>query len=191
MMRFEELLAHARDTYHAGFVQRVAQLRRSGESFAAEVLVQPNNWTSPPPFNLTRVDVLKGAEGDWGIERLVDAPADPVPAREYTTVDGLHVVAGVLGWESFTIAVVAPRFGFAELSKWLGRWLEVDDAHAEDATGLSGVVHGLAWERDGDRLLLTVDFGSAPPEAAHELLGVLAANGVTRCEILPPSPPES
>jgi hypothetical protein len=182
----EAILSRARDAYLANFVAEIDELRRGGEQFAVELLVQPNGWTSPFPFNLMRIDFMIGHADDPRIVRLVDGPATAAEPFEHVLEGGLRVSGTSVGWEAFDVSFSSETFAVAALDGWLRLWLDVDEVLGVDKHGLARVVHGLAWEADADRWRITADLGSAPVEAALELLGVLAANGVTACELSPP-----
>jgi hypothetical protein len=185
---FDAVLSAARESYRAFFVRRIAELRLGGKECVVELLVQPNGRVSPHPFNLIRLDVMMGRADDPRLERLVDGAVRATREEEFTLPGGLRVTASSVGWEEFVVSFSSPDFEIDALSDWLGRWMDVDETHAVDEHGLSGVVHGLAWEAQGYRWLVNADLGSAPVDAARELLGVLSASGVARCEILPPHP---
>jgi hypothetical protein len=183
---FDAMLSRTRDAYFAAFVAEVDGLRRGGEQFAVELLVQPNGWTSPFPFNLMRIDFVIGRADDPRIVRLVDGAPIAAEPFEHVLDGGLRVTGTSVGWETFDVSFSSATFDVAVLDGWLRAWLDVDETHGVDEHGLAGVVHGLAWDADADRWRITADLGSAPVESALELLGVLAANGVTACEVLPP-----
>jgi hypothetical protein len=133
-------------------------------------------------------------EGEFGLGMRMDLvvvrdgqPADPI------TVDSPSVVA----FEPFEIAVgdvpvafepfawdavrvtlegLAETASLSPVSEWFHRWFDETEEHPrDDRTGLLGVVHFLSdATRDGEQCVLTADLGSAPVDALHDLLDVLA-----------------
>ena len=66
------------------------------------------------------------------------------------------------------------------LEGWLRRWLDPDELRQSDDSGLSGVVHDLAWSPiEANAWQLDLDLGSAPLGALEELLQLLSGEAVT------------
>ena len=63
------------------------------------------------------------------------------------------------------------------------RWIDADEVREADSSGLSGVVHDLAWTTTDGEWQLDFDLGSAPIEALEDLLASLATAGVASVEV--------
>ena len=96
---------------------------------------------------------------------------------------GMEVQQRGFSWEALRLRFSAPQFEIESLGEWLRRWLDADEVRAPDASGLSGVVHDLAWTSEQDTWQLHVDLGSAPIEALEELLSDISATGVTSVQL--------
>jgi hypothetical protein len=177
---FFELAAFARDRY-LRFYREVIEELKGDASLALEVLVQPDERTSPHPFCLTRVDALVGGPQAPRVQRVVDARCDDV--INVTLASGLEVHQDAFSWEALRLAFSASTFRVETLEAWLRSWLDSDELREPDASGLSGVVHDLAWTQVEDAWQLHLDLGSAPLAAFQELLGILSAAGVTRVDV--------
>ena len=83
-------------------------------------------------------------------------------------------------WDWLTLTVIGlPEEDAEELFRnWFLRWFDPEDENEIGADGLAGVVHYMGEPRRvEEQLRLTVDLGSAPPEALNELLERLASHG--------------
>ena len=67
---------------------------------------------------------------------------------------------------------------------WFLRWFDPEDTNEIGNDGLAGVVHYMSEpQRVGDKLHLTLDLGSAPPEALEQLLELLARQGAVAASV--------
>jgi len=180
-------VAKKRESYLEFLREGIRELSAKTDQFAVELLVKPNGWDSPHPFCLCRVDLIYGGPEVPKVQRFVDKVRPEIPILEHRLESGLVVSAGEFGWEEFTVAFESAVFTFRDLEPWLSGWLDPDETKPADEYGLSGVVHSIAWNQEEDRWRLHVDFGSAEAEALAQLLDVLAATGIERCELEPPT----
>jgi hypothetical protein len=87
-------------------------------------------------------------------------------------------------WVRITIRGL-PEQAVAALSRnWFFRWFDPDDANEADDQGLYGVVHFLDEpETVTDGIELSIDLGSAPPEALDDLLRQVSAHGASAMRV--------
>lgn len=147
--------------------------------FAVEILVQPDGRTTPSPFCLTRIDIISGEPTAPNLIRVADSLEEPGSSATFQLPNGLEVQQDGFSWEALQLSFLGPQFEIDRLQGWLKMWLDADEVREPDASGLSGVVHDLAWTTDHGMWQLDVDLGSAPIEALEALLSDISAAGVT------------
>ena len=110
------------------------------------------------------------SEPNTAIEFVPDAEVFRGPA---TFVDGdLSVEFDSVSWDNMTLSFPPGLIQAANLNSWFNRWLDVD-RDPGDLSVTSGIIHSVSVTRGG----ISVDFGTAPSEAAVELLELLRAHG--------------
>ena len=182
-----ERVTQQRDQYQLLLRNRVRALRSSQSRFATELLIEPNNLQSSRPFSLIRVDAIYGPSEAPTIERIVSGRAVPTAVQRHTLDCGINISAGPVSWESICFAFHSQSFQIDLLSDWLNEWIDIEEVKEHDADGLSGVVHSCTGvATDSFYWQLLTDFGSAPIAAFHELVALLARNGVRDCSLSVP-----
>ncbi len=79
-------------------------------------------------------------------------------------------------WDDVIVLFSGPP---ADFDAWFDLWFDPEEKCFEDGAELSGRIHSLIVENGR----VSVDFGSAPPEALFDLLLVLSGGGVTNVAI--------
>jgi hypothetical protein len=175
---FLEQAAIARDRY-LSFYRRAIEELQGAPHLAVELLLQPNARTTPAPFCLMRVDALLGGASAPEIQRIVDVITQ-APLVSFRLPSGLEIRQQAFSWEALRVTFSAPRFQIEALGTWLQTWLDPDEVREPDSSGLSGVMHDLAWSQfEPNTWRLDLDLGSAPLAALEELLDLLSGAGVT------------
>ncbi len=176
---FLQRAAKLRDRYVSFYRQAIANLG-SAPNLAVELLIRPNGRNTPEPFCLTRLDAIHGPVGKPNIDRFADS-LECAPKESFMLSDGLEVHQEDFSWEACRFTFSLAEFDVRTLRDWLLKWLDPDETRRPDASGLSSVVHDLAWSQtEPDKWCLDLDFGSAPVSALEELLAQLSSAGV-RC----------
>jgi hypothetical protein len=178
---FFEQAASCRQRY-LSFYRRSIEESKGEPAFAVELLVKPNGRTTPPPFCLMRVDIISGGSTAPEVRRIADAH-DEMDSATYQLPNGIQIHQRGFSWEALRLTFSGPRFKIESLESWLTTWLDADEVREPDSSGLSGVVHDLAWTVEADTWQLDVDLGSAPIEALEGLLADISAAGVTGIEL--------
>ena len=182
-----ERITREREQYQSFLRDRVRTLGSSQPRLAAEVMILPNNQPLPKPFGLIRVDIIYGPSEAPRIERVVSAGAVSIRGERHTLDCGINISAGPVSWESICFAFHSQSFQIDLLSDWLNEWIDIEEVKEHDADGLSGVVHSCTGvATDSFYWQLLTDFGSAPIAAFHELVALLARNGVRDCSLSVP-----
>lgn len=90
------------------------------------------------------------------------------------------------GWDWVVVTVSGlSEAQVAEIAKaWFLRWFDPEDTNDPNDEGLYGVVHFLGEpEVVSEGIQLTLDLGSAPPEALDELLEQVSIHGATAASV--------
>jgi hypothetical protein len=140
---FFEHAAIARAGY-LSFYRRAVEELNAEPYLALEVLVRPNDRTSPVPFSLTRVDAILGGAEDPRPQRFAEALRSP-HAEIFVLDSGLQVDQTSFSWEALRLHFTSEAFRIEILETWLRSWLDSDENREPDSSGLAGVVHDLAW----------------------------------------------
>lgn len=78
-------------------------------------------------------------------------------------------------WHACIIEALTDRFDRAAVLAWGTHWIDEEDLREKDAQGLQGVIHNISPPSYPlGKLTMKVDFGSAPVQAAIELIKVLS-----------------
>ena len=96
------------------------------------------------------------------------------------------VLIGPFVWDWVVITVSGlPEQEVAEVAKdWFFRWFDPEDTNDANGEGLYGVVHFLGEPKVvSEGIELTIDLGSAPPEALDELLERISSQGARAASV--------
>jgi uncharacterized protein YtpQ (UPF0354 family) len=181
-----QLWGPLRDEHLASLRALIAQLRSQHGPVVGECLIRVEQLE---PFPSRRMDaVFKGSKGEPQFRDLKDhLPTDcPVgfsaeiqlrPDAEATRCRFAPFV-----WNSCPVQVELRDDDWASsLKPWFAKWLDPDDKRPADESGVAGVVHAIEGLTPREKAVsFIVDFGSAPVEAAYELMNsFILAGAVT------------
>jgi hypothetical protein len=173
-MNFLEAVQRARDLYVDQLTGFIQTQRATGKRGASEVKLQ-----LPPPKRLfqcfTCVDYL---ENDRDGVVAIDMAADRHLQFEPTLLryKSLDVKLSGLCWDD----VIADFDGRTpDLTDWFDLWFDPTEKRFDSEAELTGRIHSLIAE-DGR---ISVDFGSAPPQAFFDLLDALIDAGVVEIKL--------
>jgi hypothetical protein len=178
---FLEQAARLRHRYLT-FYRRSIEEFKSEPGFAVELLVQPNGRTTPVPFCLTRIDIISGESDAPRVRRIADLQEE-ASSVNFWLPSGVQMQQHAFSWEALRLRFSGPQFKIESLQGWLTSWLVADEVREPDSSGLSGVVHDLAWATEQGMWQLDVDLGSAPIDALEDLLAGISGAGVTSVEL--------
>lgn len=99
-----------------------------------------------------------------------------LPSR-ITLESGLEVKISPLVWNGIEIDSVVFDVNDREILDWFDNWIDTAEVKHEDEFGLRGVIHQVHIQPTDGKTNLSVDFGSAPIEAALEFFQKLSAMG--------------
>ena len=168
-MTFVEAVERARNLNVSQLSDFLRAHKASGKRGAGEVKLE---LTSPKRLfqNITCVDYL---ENDRDGVIAIDMAADRKLVFEPTRLQHQNLIINLNGlcWDDVTILFEGEA---PDLTAWFDLWFDPTEKNFERGAELSGRIHSLIAE-DGR---ISVDFGSAEPEALFDLLLVLSSIGV-------------
>jgi len=164
-------------TKYRAYYETCIQAYRQRDSFVTELLILVNDGPEPIPekHRLWRTDAI------W-IENENTQPTqfeiDPAPAFAPITevhTSGVKLTVYPFVWNACEFYFDSNESSWDAIDRWHVKWIDENDKKPQDKHGLSGVVHWLRQPiRDGNRVNLLLDFGSAPQDAFDEMIVALA-----------------
>lgn len=174
-----EVLSLIRESYLEVFRSALVQERRkhSDEPSGAEVLMRYGAEVGLL-CNLARIDfATKNNFIEVNTENTTNIQSDI--RFEF----GLEAEISAAVWNGVEIESVFFDATNEQIVDWFEKWIDLADLKVEDNFGLHGVIHQVHIEPIDDRTNLSIDFGSAPVEAAIEFFQVLFAMGNNKISI--------
>jgi hypothetical protein len=165
---FEDLVVRVRDHYLEQFWAFVEEQKARWPESASELKIQSNGGSSGIYKNLYCMDFVKKENGEIGFVELSPERFlrfDPVTfdcGRATLLVDHLR-------WYDVVIEHDAPDVPADAIEAWFEHWFDPDDA----AMRQTEIIHSLALT-PGE---ISIDMGTAPPDALYEMLGLLERAG--------------
>lgn len=133
-----------------------------------------------------RKDMATREQGNWITADVNALTVKPASSLRTIWNDQLRIEIKSITWDytTFRLRPCEALDDCSWLRGWFLRWFDLEDTNKTDQEGLSGVVHFISDpERMDTHVQVTIDFGSAPIQAFHELLDCFIASGITDCEI--------
>jgi len=163
-------VARMRDHYVEQFAAFADDQRRGCTQGASEVKLQLSE-TSEVFQRLYCVDFIKNDGGSEVVE------LQPAHVLSFDPIEG-SINAASLSIEHLRCDDVVIYHDLAtvpsgDLADWFRRWFDPDDGRHDEHEPLSNVIHSLLVQPN----VLSIDFGTAPPEAFWEILDLLAEAG--------------
>lgn len=164
------------------------EAHRDKDSFVAELLILVNGPPEvPKKYRLWRCDGIWKSDGQPKPVEFQLNPPEAAPAViEFR--NGIEVTLFPILWHSCEFQFQASNPSWQSLDQWQQKWIDEGDKQKRDEWGLAGVIHWMSQPaQDGSKYVFNVDFGSAPPNAFHELVTALGEAGghdlVVRCAL--------
>ena len=152
---------------------------REKENFVPELLMRVNGPPDvPEKYRLWRCDAIWKEDGrPQPGEFELDSPPPFAPLTEKHP-SGVLITLHPIVWHRCEFYFKAPGDTWKGVDRWQTKWLDEQDRRPPDKFGLAGVIHWLSQPScDGAQYSFLVDFGSAPPDAFHELVSALGDAG--------------
>ncbi|MGO9484841.1 MAG: hypothetical protein ACLPX9_09710 [Rhodomicrobium sp.] len=170
------IVARVRDHYVEQFKAFTDKQKRDCNQGAPEVKLQLSE-SSELFQRLYCVDFIKNDAQSEAIE------LKPGNILTFNTISGSFGLAAVsiehLRWDDVVIYHNLTALPPDPIKHWFRRWFDPDDERYDRGLGLSCVIHSLLI-RPG---MLSVDFGTAPPEAFWAMLELLERAGASTIRI--------
>jgi hypothetical protein len=96
-----------------------------------------------------------------------------------TDIGAVTVAFSSFGWDGVGIRYQSPRSAEEIFGAWFEHWFDPEDERLDPKALLNGNIHNIVLAEG----MVSIDMGTAPPEAFHELIAAFEAAGVTRLEI--------
>ena len=172
-----ELISRVRDHYVQQYLAFIDAQRNQWPSGVAEV-----KFEIPEKSELFRklycVDFI-AKEGDEVVvremlpDRILKFGTLSLEIRE------AQVVIEQLVWDDVQLHHDAVAFDIGRVGRWFDHWFDPDDARLDPNAELGGVVHSLMVKGNE----ISLDLGSAAPEAFWDMLEVVAGSGATTMRV--------
>ena len=171
-MDLASFIGRVRDHYVEQFEAFAADQARQSAQGASEVKLRLQE-TSQLFGRRYCVDFLKG-DADGGPQVVEFQPARILSFSEVQgTVGDAALSVEHLRWDDVVIHHDAPNLEPDALLAWFERWFDPNDERHAVGGEISRVIHSMLVRPD----VVSIDFGTAPPEAFVELLALLEEYG--------------
>ena len=166
-------IARVRDHYVEQFRVFAEEQKRKCAVGASEVKLQLSD-KSELFRHMYCVDFIKKNEGGHGVVEM-----QPALFLKFDMISGSFGAAALsiehLRWDDVVIYHDLPALPTAAFDGWFDQWFDPDDSRLDQNANLSTVIHSLCT-RPG---VLSIDLGTAPPDAFWDMLEILEHAGAT------------
>lgn len=170
-MELGVFLADLQAAYVAEFKATVAQEKAVNAETFSEVAFEVSGSVYR---SLYVVDMVRReASGDVAVE--VSAVTRSLRGSASFHLGNMQVRSGSVSWDAVRVEGAPSGIDLAGFDAWFSRWLDVDKEPAA-GEGVTGIIHSAILEAEA----VQVDFGTAPPQAAVELLELFGHGGAER-----------
>lgn len=169
------LVARVRDHHIEQFRRFVKGMRRDCSKFASEVKLRLNA-KSDLYQALYCVDFIKNDPPEI-FEMRPDTILDF--AQSMGTFGNAALTIERLVWDDVVLGHDCPRLDEAAIADWFRTWFDAEDVRHDPAAGFGNVIHSLNF-KPGQ---ISVDFGTAEPQAFWDMLALLVRSGATRISV--------
>lgn len=170
------LISRVREHYVEQFRAFVAENRAKGGRGGAEMKLQLREG-SPLFDRMYCADFLNSEHGGRVIEFV------PENVLSFACIEGTFGQSALtidhLRWDDVLVQHDAAELPADKLSVWFRRWFDPDDDRHDAATELSGIVHSMMVGPNS----VSIDLGTADPEAFWDMLQLIADAGATHVRI--------
>ncbi|HET6160310.1 MAG TPA: hypothetical protein VFE34_18340 [Dongiaceae bacterium] len=170
-------IARVRDHYIEQFRAFAAKQKRECGVGASEVKLQLSDKSEL----FRRMYCVDFIQKDDGEHRVIEL--QPALFLKFDTISGSFGAASLsiehLRWDDVLIyhdLAIPPA---DDISSWFDRWFDPEDSRMDENADLSSVIHCLTI-RSG---VLSIDLGTAPPDAFWDILDILERGGATSIRV--------
>jgi len=127
-----------------------------------------------------RIDVVLGTQEDY---QLVGIQEDTQPGFEPFSAEvaslNIEVSVAPFLWHRCDVLMQGSCEDWQPLLEWFAKWMDLDNSR-RDPSGFAGSIHQMSLPAEHpEGTILTIDMGTAPPEAMLELLVTLDHMGLS------------
>lgn len=179
---FTSFVARVRDHYVDQFRDFIKQQLPAATAGASEIKLKLNG-ESELFGDYYCVDLIKkeGADQSIGKDQILEL----LPDRnlEFSALRGEWGRASItikhLRWDDIEISHNAGQLPNDSVSSWFRRWFDLDDERLDPNAEVSEIIHSLLVQPN----YISIDLGTAPPDAFVEMLMLLEAAGATEITV--------
>jgi len=163
----------------------VAEARAQHEKAHVEIGIELNDSSLPEANRICKIDILvQDGQSSGAVVVTLNNWNQFEPVVDLS--DGFEVELNPGKWDNLHFECNSDLSLTPGIADWFYRWLDLDEksGRPKDKYGIGQCVHTL-WGpySKGIESWIGVDFGSAPAEAALELLEILREDGATRVRV--------
>lgn len=173
-MELAAFIDDLRSAYVQEFVATFSREKAKNAGFYSEIGFK---ITGPVHKGLYVVDFVRRAEGSDTVVELGETPKTFRGPASFES-DGLSVEFDSVSWDAVEVSAEPSIVWSQDFEAWFERWLDAEKT-PNDGEVVTGIIHSVAITNSG----LQIDFGTAPPEAALELIELLRHNGARSVHI--------
>jgi hypothetical protein len=170
-MELFDLVADIRDHYVSQFAVFTASQRRLCASGGSEVKLKLHA-DSPLFMQLYCVDYIDKDQRVIELQPDTFLQFDQIEAR----IETAELVIEQLRWNDCVILHDLKELSGDDLKLWFQNWFDPEDARHVSSASICETIHFLLVETSS----LSIDFGTARPDAFWDILGILANNGALK-----------
>lgn len=170
------LVARVRDHYVEQFLTFVERQRAGCTQGGSEVKVRLSE-ESRIFDRLYCIDFVNNDDGSQAIEFQSDQilTFEPIVG----TFGGASLSLIHLQWDDVLICHDLDAIPSDDVSRWFQHWFDLEEARLDPDAALCGIIHSLLI----DPRCISIDFGSADPDAFWDILELLESAGASQIEV--------
>jgi hypothetical protein len=163
------------DAYQAYFLNRARQLR--GKEGMLEALFESESRVPDRLHRLMRADHAEERDHRFQFKEFhLPSPVLSAPVVEH--MGGWAIEVRPFLWHRCLVQVLAERFDRQALVTWGSHWIDEEDTRHPKENGLRECIHHVSPPSyPNGKLTFFVDFGTAPLQAAKELIRIIMVDG--------------
>jgi hypothetical protein len=174
----------AREFWMSRYIEALRAYRLKYQPGGPEVLLQLSDNGLARPFRLYRIDLASGSVTPPNLTDVNPVNAPQFETERITLPSGLTVTLESFHWNGVEFTVQGMAHDFSRVADWCLQWIDESESNQHDDNGLLGAIHSVtAPEIREDSVFFSVDFGSAPVEAANSLIKLLSLMGANAVRV--------
>lgn len=167
-MELAAFIDDLRSAYVQEFVATFSREKAKNADFFSEIGLEISGSVHK---GLYVVDFVRRVEGSNTVVELGETPRTFRGPASFS-IGGMPVEFDSVSWDAVEVSAEPTIIWSQDLEAWFERWLDTEKT-PKDGDVVTGIIHSVAITDSG----VQIDFGTAPPEAALELISLIRENG--------------